>query len=241
MTVTWALLPWDSEFFGARIARAEVPDLADEHLDEVDRSCRTNGIECVYLLADGHNEGDDARMARRGFRAVDVRVTLEAALSPGGSARSSGRPIRRATVEDIAALRAIAGGNHRGSRFYADPRLAARADELYAIWIEKSVRDPNQAVFVPVADGTPCGYITCESRDPVGRIGLFGVGAAVRGRGLGAALIELALEWFTHEGDSIARVVTQGRNESALRTYASRGFAVARRQWWYHRWVEPGT
>jgi len=82
-------LPWDSEFFGHRIARVVGHRLDPDLAEAVMAFATRERIDCLYFLADS----DDVRTVRTaedsGFRLVDVRVTLER-FSSGGQDRPEG-------------------------------------------------------------------------------------------------------------------------------------------------------
>lgn len=223
-------LDWDSAFFGVRIARIDVAEPSAEVIARADEWCRREQIACLYVLADRRMD------AMAGSEPVDVRVTL-GTDSLGDVSQPRGA-VRDATLADIPALRALAATNHHDTRFYADVRFAAQADQLYEDWIEKSVRGGAAAVLIPDEPGVT-GYITCVDDGDGARIGLLGVATPARGRGLGRALIGAALDWFSASRPGSVSVVTQGRNTAARRAYEACGFAVVRTQYWYHRWHVP--
>ena len=70
------LLEWDSQFFGARIARVSGPLLDDLDLARVNAWCDANGIDCLQWLAEGDQPSLGRLAHAGGFRFVDVRLTL---------------------------------------------------------------------------------------------------------------------------------------------------------------------
>lgn len=230
------LLPWDSDFFGRPIARVNGAQLTAAQAERADRWCKTHDIACLYLLADADDPATARIAQRRGFRMVDVRVTLEA---PSGGTPSLGG-VRVWRREDLEALRAIARLSHRDSRFYCDGNFPRdRCDELYAAWIERSCAGYADEVLVLDWDGQAAGYVSCHCDLIEGRIGLLGVAAAAQGRGGGTALVNAALQWFGERGLAEASVVTQGRNVRAQRLYQGCGFKTRSVQVWFHRWFQP--
>lgn len=228
MTAPCELLPWDTEFFGRRIARVTTPRLTPESAEAVERWCRENGVECLYYLAEGDAATVNAAL-ERGFRQVDVRVTLEAAT--GGERPAGVRPWR---PDDLPALKAIARVSHVATRFYHDGNFPReKCDALYETWIERSCGGWADAVLVADHEGRAAGYLSCHGE---GKIGLVGVAASARGRGLGSALVRASLRWFADAGLSRASVVTQGRNEGGRRLYEKCGFKTRSAQIWFHRW-----
>ena len=74
-----------------------------------------------------------------------------------------------------------------------------------------------------------------------GQIGLVGVSAEARGRGVGHALVNHALDWFTRNDVEAVAVVTQGGNVAAQRLYQRCGFLTESVQLWYHKWMPYGA
>jgi dTDP-4-amino-4,6-dideoxy-D-galactose acyltransferase len=237
------LLPWDSELFGRRLARLLAPRLDRDLLAEVERWCAERAVDGLYFLADPADPATALLAEEAGFRLVDIRVTLGLALPASRPAPAvAGVAIRPARPEDVPALRALAAVAHTDSRFYYDLHFAReRCDALFAAWIEKScLGEAAEAVLVAEIGGRPAGYVTCllpaaeEARH--GRIGLFAVAEAARGRGVGSLLVAAALGWFAGRGAERVSVVTQGRNVRAQRLYQRAGMATERVELWFHRW-----
>lgn len=233
------LLPWDSDFFGVRVARLDDGPLDDARAAGALAWCAREGVECLYFLADA-GDAETARAAcRAGFDLVDIRVTL---LTPLDEHRldDGGPDVRHARPGDLAALTAIARGAHTDSRFYFDGRFPRRrCDDLYATWIERSCAGWADAVLAADHDGQAAGYVTCQVDGASGRIGLVGVAPEARGHGLGRHLVAGALRWFAGRAVRRVEVVTQGRNVAAQALYQHLGFRTHRVELWYHRWLPP--
>jgi dTDP-4-amino-4,6-dideoxy-D-galactose acyltransferase len=237
-------LPWDSTFFGRRIARVAGHRSSDAHANEVLTWCASHHIDCVYFLADADDRETVRAVTRRGFELVDIRVTLVRT----GAVPTAGAGIRPCLPADVRALEAIARSNHTDTRFYFDGRFPReRCDDLYATWIASSCAGRADAVLVAERDGAPAGYISCHvdrtrpDRVPVGSIGLLGVAESSQGHGIGGALIDSALAWFGEHGLATVEVVTQGRNVRAQRAYQRRGFVTQATQLWFHRWFSDDS
>jgi dTDP-4-amino-4,6-dideoxy-D-galactose acyltransferase len=233
-------LDWDSQFFGFTIARATSTRLTPESTAAILSWCETHGVNCLYFLA-AANDATTVRLAEEnGFRFVDIRMTLRRRLD-GVSTSRIGKTvddIRLSSVDDIPALCAIARTNHQDSRFYFDSNFPRqRCDALYETWIGKSCRGYAEAVMLAEVQDKVAGYISCHlSTQNQGQIGLSGIAADYRGRGLGQKLVNAALRWFVHQDVNQVDVVTQGRNHQAQRLYQRCGFLTQRLELWYHRW-----
>jgi ribosomal protein S18 acetylase RimI-like enzyme len=173
-----------------------------------------------------------------GFRFVDLR--FEMSRSTRGDASPSSRvSVRDFRATDIPTLKQIARTAHRGTRFFNDPNFSPhRRDEYYSTWIRNSCAGFADKVLVAETDNhAPLGYVSCHIEDPaVGRIGLVGVAASVRNRGVGRALVRASVRWFGERGVSDVRVVTQGGNQPAIRMYEQCGFCPRELGLWLHKW-----
>ncbi|MBK7644524.1 MAG: GNAT family N-acetyltransferase [Planctomycetes bacterium] len=226
-------LEWDTQFFGVRIASLEAEDIAPGQWRAALEFCRAHAVRCLYVLAAGTHDAQKALDA--GAVRTDERVTL--ALGQRALVAPASR-IRGAVEVDIPALRALAARSHTDSRFYADGHFAReRCDELYATWIEKSVRGWADAVYTSGPAGAPLCYLSLHQRETHVEIGLIAVDEATRGQGLGRELVEAALTRAAQAGLGV-RVVTQGRNAAATSLYGKCGFEVERVQSWFHLWFD---
>lgn len=231
------LLPWDTDFWGVRVGRVEGSELTAERAAAVDAWAAENDVACLYFLA-GEEPATAHAAEEAGFRFMDVRVELTRASAE----RAADPRIRAFEADDLDELRAIARSSHRITRFYADPRFPReRCDDLYDTWITQSSQGWADAVLVARNDGRPAGYVSCHADEAQGRgsIGLVGVAEHARGSGLGAALVDAAVDWCARRGLGKVAVVTQGRSARALRLYERCGFAAGALGLWFHKWYAP--
>lgn len=228
-------LAWDSEFFGRSIARVLPTRLTEGNLAEIWSCCSSQGIDCLYFLAEADDAATIHLAEKNGFHFIDVRVTLERPFKDALKLNGNVHTIRPWQEQDLSALKAIAKVSHRDSRFYYDPTFPSYlCDEFYGAWIENSCHGYANQVLVAELGGQPAGYITCHLEDQKGSIGLIAVAANAQGSGLGPDLIHSALQWFAENGAKLVTVVTQGRNTRAQRVYQRCGFITQSVQLWYH-------
>jgi dTDP-4-amino-4,6-dideoxy-D-galactose acyltransferase len=232
--------PWDSAFFGARIAQIAARRATPEALALAVERARQEAIDCLYFLADA-DDADTVRAAEaHRFALVDVRLTLDCAIDRGNTGvPPADRMIRPARPVDLPPLMDVARVSHRHTRFHADTRFdPARSDELYAQWIERSVAgELADAVWVVDIDEVPRGYITASRGATAASIGLVAVAPEYRGRGYGDRLLRTVMHWTSSEGLDRLSVVTQGRSAPAVRFYERAGFTASTVEFWYHRWL----
>lgn len=231
------LLEWDSRFFGRRIARVCEERIRPADIERLLEWARANDVECIYYLAPAADPESVRTAEDSGFRLVDVRLTRVHELAGDLGAMPDG--VEAFRTEDLPALRAIARGSHRDSRFYFDANFPRdRCDALYETWIEKSCAGGAGAVLVARRAATVAGYVTCElGRDESGAIGLFAVAPEHRGSGIGRRLLQGALAWFVARGCRTVRVVSQGRNVASSRIYEEMGFRTFSVEHFYHLWL----
>lgn len=240
-------LPWDSSFFGVSIARARASTLDDRACDAMLEWCRVRRTDCLYFLCPLDEAATQRVLTDAGFQLVGVKVTLSRSAQAGaGELRGRTRP---ATSDDIAGLRQIALTAYRDTRFHADGHFdPARCDELYATWIENSVRGYADHVLVAERDDTVVGFITVHvdapdarrAGDRTARIGLVGVDERWRNQGVGRDLLRRTGQIVTEQGVGKTSVATPGRNVAALKLYKSEGFRTTEVSLWYHRWFRDG-
>ena len=184
--------------------------------------------------------GDDAvihALEGQGFRNVDVLLTFGAAtddLHPATRATAGG--LRQGLPADAAAVGEIAAASFRHGRFHADPAIGPeRAQDVYRRWAHACC-DGGAADHVIVADleGEVAGFVACTVQHdtaahlagPTGTITLIAASEHARRRGVGAALVAAAVEWFRAREVAAVEVGTQLRNAAAARLYERCGFRL---------------
>lgn len=217
------ILAWDTEFFGVKIARAFGPDDLTEWAVE-----NTVGLMCLLIDTDRPDEIQAAE--ERGYRTMDIRVTLSRPTAP-----MAGR-VRMHRPEDIERLVEIARYSHRITRFYADPTFDNdRCDDLYESWIRQSCSGWADRVLVNILNGEAAGYITVHLNRDESSIGLIAVSKEARNRGFGKELVQGAIDFAHANGATEMTVVTQGRNIDAQRLFQSCGFRTTKTEVWLHK------
>lgn len=237
------LLPWDTEFFGFRLARVYGGTLQPELAEQIDDWCRNNRIRGLYFLSRTDDLMTIQTAEQHGFGLVDIRVTFDRALTkadaPVRSNLPAGFSIRPVQVDDLPGLQTMARAGHRDTRFFTDGHFPHhRAEDLYSTWITLESQGRAQVVFAAATGQQPLGYVSChlDNNRQKGQIGLIGVAQEVRGRGLGQSLVHAALDWFRNQGAQEVKVITQGKNQGAQRLYQKCGFQSRRLELWYHKW-----
>jgi ribosomal protein S18 acetylase RimI-like enzyme len=120
-------------------------------------------------------------------------------------------------------------------------------------WRERKARDVQtdcelqpDGVFVAEDDAASAelaGYITTrlDRTSGIGRIPNLAVDERYRGRGIGSALIEHALEWMRDQGMHLAKIETLEQNPRGQALYPRFGFVEVARQIHYVMPLQPAT
>lgn len=237
-------LEWDSQFFNKRIGSLREHTLSSARMAESLRWAEEQALDCLYLLADT-NDNSTIRLAEQhGFHFQSVRTVIECSLS-GLDALilppMAGLILRSSTPDDLERLRPVARHAYTWTRFFSDPCFSrARCEEMYDIWLTKSVHG-QMADQVVVAEyhGEAVGYMTCRlgtNGSTEGTFHLLGVDEEKRGMKIGQRVIVEAMVWMAAQGMTRVSLATQGHNVAVIRFYERLGFTMRSMQFWYHKW-----
>jgi ribosomal protein S18 acetylase RimI-like enzyme len=187
-----------------------------------------------YAKVDVAEPAAVARLEERGFRVVDVNVTLR---REGGAAQNdSWGDVGPATPDEHERLIEIAGRCFHYSRFHLDPEIPNElADSVKREWVRSYVQGRRGIELLAARDGVrPVGFLAVLESGPARVIDLVGVDPAYQRRGVGNALVSAFVRQHGPEADELL-VGTQIANVPSLRLYARKGFAVDRAAYVLHR------
>ncbi len=144
--------------------------------------------------------------------------------------------IRRATTDDIPAIRAIALEAWPAAYFpkiLSAPQLAYMLDLLYSerVLLE-AMSAKNQHFFLLEDEGVPTGFASCTprfARSTVTHLNKLYVLPKVKGQGVGKRLLEHVLAFSAEQGDRVIELNVNKRNE-AIGFYERMGFSVIREE-----------
>jgi ribosomal protein S18 acetylase RimI-like enzyme len=227
-------LDWDTTHFGRKMGALA--------LTPAEPGARRQGLaaDLRLALAEASDDGyahvilrvpaEQLQLARAaeqaGLRLVDVAVDLVTALPRQHSVVTTG--VRKAAGNDLDALRSIADGSFEFSRFSTDPFFTDdQVTGFYRQWITNLCDGLAEMVLVAVAADEIVGFTSCAvQRDGSGRIPLIATSDAHRRQGIGRALIDASIAWFSSAGLKTAWVKTQAANYPALALYHRAGFTI---------------
>ncbi|MBF0176504.1 MAG: GNAT family N-acetyltransferase [Magnetococcales bacterium] len=227
------LLEWDCQFFGFNVAAVRPPCHSPDDWQAVQPFCQENRVRLVQFACDCAEEQSIRFAEQNGFHCVDVRLAFARPLEP----ISADGAIRRATPADCPTILSGIEGLFNMTRYQVDPHFPRdKAEELYKVWIEKSIAGAFDDVVFMTPQGE--GFMTVKVREEVGHIGLVGVKAYAAGHKWGSRLLATALHHFAATHCRHAQVVTQGRNRVAQNYYQQAGFKLQQTELCYHKWYK---
>ncbi|MBO4263558.1 MAG: GNAT family N-acetyltransferase [Bacteroidales bacterium] len=224
-------LTWDSAFFGLRIGRTDIWEMADWQVLQQDFAA--GRFDLLYVFSHIPVQAPLPQAKR-----VDTKVIYRKMLTTAPAPVDSHVQAFADKVPDEALLRlALVSGQY--SRYRTDGQFPAGSYErLYRRWMENSTNGQLADVVLCYKRGKEKqGVITLRLENGVGSIGLIAVDVTEQGRGIGTALIGAAEEWLRKKGAQAFEVITQQENASARRFYEKRGFVQVSATDIYHLWA----
>ncbi len=227
---------WLSGALSRPVFRVDEPTILDDIEHHI--AAQTRGMWFTRVSCNDTRRVDD--LTRLGFRVVDVNITLRRMPRVGAVPAPDGIEMRHVTAETADAVVEIGGSGFERSRFHLDPYIDdADADEVKRRWTRNCVAGARGvATHVAMIDAEPAGFLsvieTTHAQEPERVIDLVAVDATHRGRGVGAALVEVFIDRHGPECASLA-VGTQAANVASLRLYERAGFLVSDTRYVMHR------
>jgi hypothetical protein len=230
-------LPWDSEFFGFAIGRADLEDATEARLCAIDEEARDLGIVCLYGSV-AHDHARTSYLAQgSGHRLVEIAIKLARPAGPFTPRPTKSR-VRRGTPEDLPGLDETIRTLAPWSRFGADPRFGIEAaHRMFHAWVERAARDGDEHMLLVTEDDSGFTGLSTHVRTPIHRVDLMGV--LTQGSGAAWALMAGLLEWA--DGGAVEAGPCAARNIAPIRYLEHCGFAVVQTWYHFHRWYDDHT
>ena len=244
-TLEW--LSWDSRMLDTSAARVEliVPGsyasrraACETLIEAVSSEARARRQRHLSVRVDTGDVAAIHALEASGWLSVDALLTFERPLSHSSKgAVASETTLRAATLTDAPAVESIAAESFVDGRFHADPSIAPDvATAIYREWAAACCRgDAADEVLVAESAGQIVGFVACRMLADTGvhlhrltaSIVLIATTSLARGRGVGGALVNAALESGARRSAMMMQVGTQIRNPAAARLYEHYGFRLA--------------
>ena len=224
-------LDWDTNFFGIPVFRLNMHENIDMHMVNISLSEAPKGA-LVYVFDD--SEKNKNELEKLGAKLYDVKVLFQRSnLSFKDIDQSEVEIVSvESTSDDLLEL-ALQSGEY--SRFKLDPLLEGKFQEMYEIWIRKSVdREIADIVLGAYRNEELLGFVTVKKQPDTSTIGLIAVGTKSRGLGIGSKLLTASEDWSIVNGLNCIDVATQLDNQLACSFYSKNGYQIIKKDWIYH-------
>jgi len=231
----WEPLPWDTDFFGVPIGRAELNAADAESLDHLEASARGAGISCLYGVLDPSGAAESVLLQARGWRFVEAAIVFDLPPDWPRLPKPDGVEVRAGSPADIPVLEPLAALMAPWSRYAVDPRFGlTAAQRMQSAWLERAARAETgqHSLTVAEAGGEIVAFLGHVHEPPR----LDAVGTTRGGSGAATYLMQLALE------DAGGRTLLAGpiaaRNVASMRYVYRSGFRPFQVEYLYHRWLD---
>ncbi len=239
-------LAWDSCEFGFPVSRITGKVTSQLELHQVLRRARTEGVRLLYWFSSPEAPVTDSLLAEFGGALVARKAVFERSDTAAQYVTASpGEPrliVREHPVSTASAdLQKLSLEAGLESRFRLDPRFPrAIFEQLYYTWINRStLHEVADAVFIAeAAHAKLVGFVTVAVQSDRAVLGLIAVVEAMRGLGVGGALLRAAHQWASEQGIRTVEVVTQLDNRPACSFYERQGYQRTRVEHVYHFWPQ---
>jgi hypothetical protein len=221
-----ALVPWDSETFGIRIADLEIdtsrlcPSTVDLHR-ALDRWTRSHGVQLVGASVPTSALAHIDVLQAVGFRYLDTTLRVTYPRFQSATLAPSVVEFRAGCVSDVPAVLSIAGSAFRHGRYHADPHVnPQRANQRYRDWVNRVVFSGGPQELYVLAFGDDIrAFSVIEMNETAGHLHLVGV--SPEWHGLNATLATLRL--FQARGAAVVHSKISAANTAALNSHARLG------------------
>lgn len=228
------ILDWDSEFFKFKVASVIPHSLNVVEIEEMTAQMKAENVRLAYWKTP---ISIDIFPSNNTMHLADIACLYSIDLPKDRTTHPQITLYSESTVskelEDIAIQCGIF------SRFNLDKNFPSNSfEQLYRTWIHKSVsKEIADDILVYYEKDTLAGIVTVSSKNSVGNIGLFGIEESMRGKGIGKALLNAAISYFSDKKCTRAQVITQAKNDAACGLYEKCGFTVIEKKYCYHIWL----
>lgn len=225
-------LKWDSEFFNLKIGSAVVNSFDD--LIKIKSLAQNEYYQLIYVYSGNPiYETDNFYILRKityhkeSLKEIKIDTHKNLIIEPLYETKNWNEKLKKLTI--------LCG---RHSRFNKDVILQSKFEELYMMWIDKSIKrilaDEVIGIFLKKE---LVGFVTLQKFDRIGKIGLFAIDENHQGEGIGGLLMKMSQKWFLENNIKAAEVVTQKSNIGACKLYENYGYLISKEEYVYHLWL----
>lgn len=223
-------LEWDSAFFNLNIKKVVIEQGDLGHLDSLSKS----EADLLYVFS----ENRSIEIEKMGGELVDIKYTFRKHVDLTSLSLVENIRIYTGDLNQTLIDLAIESGMH--SRFKKDKKLSIKFEELYTLWIKRSIdKSFADEVLIAVDDmGKIIGLSTIKIHNESANIGIIATNENYRGRGIGASLLKACENWCFNRNVMTLDVATQQQNKGACSFYEKNNFKLLKVEYIYHLWFK---
>lgn len=225
-------LKWDSDFFNLKIGSAVVNSFDD--LIKIKSLAQNEYYQLIYVYSGNPiYEIDNFYIERKityyqeNLKEINFNIPENIIIESLNETKHWNERLKKLAI--------LCG---RYSRFNKDVILQSKFEELYMMWIDKSIKrilaDEVIGVFLKKE---LVGFVTLQKFDRIGKIGLFAIDENHQGKSIGGLLMRMSQKWFLEKNIKAAEVVTQKSNIGACKLYENYGYLISKEDYVYHLWL----
>ncbi len=238
-------LKWDSDFFGYKIGSCQGNQIEEEGSDKFEVEFRSNRFDCVYVFCGPETtlqftgSGYKNVLPMDGHTEYALSEPKIATVPTGNNSSCKCTIVKEKEGEETCTfqqIRALSEELALVSRFYADPAFRPKAREMYGIWMDKILKDPNGLVVMGMVNSTLAGVIASQMKGDLGVIELVKTKRGFEDMGVGSSMLRYTIASLFEKGAKKISVKTQEYNRPARHLYEKLGFVCGDSTKIYHWW-----
>ena len=219
-------LAWDSTFFGYKIGKAEIKNTLNikQLLDVIEIS----SYDMVQLFSN-KNLGSNFK-----YNPIDVKLRYTKKVGTSTSNNPCIKSVNKDVDGKLVKL-AREAGNY--SRYKTDKNLKLKYEDMYEIWMNKSLKREFAAeVFAFQDENRTIGMVTINKKLKKAKIGLIAVDNKEQSKGIGTKLLQSVDYWALKQNLENICVETQEENYNACQFYEKNNYKISDKIYIYHIW-----
>ena len=226
-------LEWDSNFFGFPVGKV-VQEI--KTVSQLRSLHKNTDLNLIYYYSNRELAEDLLNNDFFNFTLVDAKVAIKKTLNSNAVMHPKVEIYTGNDVDPELMKLAMTAGLH--SRFFRDKNISSsKSEDLYRIWIEKSVRgELADIVLVYREAGVIIGFITLLTKLKNAFVSLLAVNPAFEGRGVSFALMNSTEAILYSKKYKVVKSQTQDQNRKALLIYKRQGMEFGEKHFVYHLW-----
>lgn len=219
-------LIWDSTFFGYKIGKVEIKSTLNikQLLEAIEKS----SYDMVQLFSNQNLESDIK------YNPIDVKLTYSKKVAT----TTTNNPCIKSVNKDLdGTLVKLAKEAGIYSRYKTDKNLQVKFEEMYEIWMNKSlIRELAAEVFAYQNENKTNGMVTINKKLKKAEIGLIAVDNKAQSKGIGTQLLQSVENWALKQNLENICVATQEENYNACQFYEKNKYEISDKTYIYHIW-----